>query len=563
MDENLRGQIKAELSSRTTDELIDIWKNHDYDLWEPDTFDVIRAILLERLGEVPEISAKIALPGLFKLLEEYLKSKDYERGLRESNEAVRFAPNNAEVRNYRGLFHDYLGQPEQALEDYREAVKLDPDFENARENLLSVQNDLSEKARLKTSRSAQFSATDTSLETQIRENFRLMDSETLLTIWRDHDIDEWTPQAFDVLREVLTDRLGEVPEVTSAPTLHKTLAAIQEFSENGDDFNALNMCRKALEEAPDSPIANYLYGQVLMDMGRNSEASTAFSKTVSLDPDFKDAADLLNKLEKELDGEFKQSTAMGFLEEALEYAADEEFDLAYEEVRKAKPLLPETASASTTFGEVLLAVNHADEALEYFEKAVRLNPGYSRARTGLRDAHVQIKQQSLNSDVPVNPAEVEEVEKQAEAFDEEEFDKIQDEVEETPDWVYMGKDAVQVRGTPGHRNRAGRSGLDPLDTQMDVYRFQGGLIRRLFTGHLRTHDPVYLSVMFVAGSILLLPLLYIISSVINNAIPEDLYSMNCMFIFLIIPGLYLYYNIVLSFLSEEPEGFEDTNDKFF
>jgi tetratricopeptide (TPR) repeat protein len=563
MDESLRGQIKVELSSHTTEDLIDIWKQQDSEEWEPETFQIVRDILKERLGEEPEVPVEIALPRIFTLLEDCLKRQDYKQGLRECDEAIRLAPDNAEARNYRGLFHDYLGQPEKALEDYQEAVRLDPDFEDARDNLRGAQYDLAEKSRTATTGPGRNFSADSSLENQIEDNFQLMETEELLKIWRTHDIDEYTPQAFDVLREVLRGRLGDVPEITNASTLHNSLAAIQEFWEKGDNFNALNMCRKAVDESPDSPAVNYLHGLILMELGRTSESFAAFAKTVSLDPDFKDAANLLKKMEKVLNAEFRNSQAYTYLEEALEYVADEDFEGADGEIKKAKPLIPETASALTTFGEVLLAACKPYEAMEYFEKAIKINPEYSRARKGLRDARVKTDYLHLQSKEETPLEDAAEVEKQAEKFNEEEFNESQDEVEETPDWVYMDKDAIQVKGTAGHRIRSGRSGLDPVDTQMDAYRFQGGLISRLFTGHMRTHDPVYLGIMFFAGTFFLFPLPFLVGrpDFVNDF--SGRITFVCFLFPLMAAGFMFYYNIVLSFLSDEPEGFEDSNDKFF
>jgi hypothetical protein len=97
---------------------------------------------------------------------------------------------------------------------------------------------------------------------------------------------------------------------------------------------------------------------------------------------------------------------------------------------------------------------------------------------------------------------------------------------------------------------------------MDEARFEGLLIRRLFTGHLRTHDPLCLITMFVVGSLSLLPLLYMVGTrgLLEYPVELILYSG---FFPLIAEGLMIYYNIVLSFISEEPEGFKERNEMFF
>jgi hypothetical protein len=56
-----------------------------------------------------------------------------------------------------------------------------------------------------------------------------------------------------------------------------------------------------------------------------------------------------------------------------------------------------------------------------------------------------------------------------------------------------------ARGLPGHRNREGRSGLDPLDTSAEASRLEGVLLRKALTGRARTRSPFYLALMFLFG----------------------------------------------------------------
>lgn len=53
MSEALRKQIYNNLNLKNTDELIEIWRANDRVEWTEDAFDVVRIILMERLGEVP------------------------------------------------------------------------------------------------------------------------------------------------------------------------------------------------------------------------------------------------------------------------------------------------------------------------------------------------------------------------------------------------------------------------------------------------------------------------------------------------------------------------------
>jgi hypothetical protein len=53
MSEELRGQIRNNLSLKDIDELLDIWKTNNRVEWSDTTFDVLREMLGERIGEIP------------------------------------------------------------------------------------------------------------------------------------------------------------------------------------------------------------------------------------------------------------------------------------------------------------------------------------------------------------------------------------------------------------------------------------------------------------------------------------------------------------------------------
>jgi len=53
MDNTLRAQIRLNQSIKETDELIEIWQNHDLNEWSELTFDAIKEILIERQVVLP------------------------------------------------------------------------------------------------------------------------------------------------------------------------------------------------------------------------------------------------------------------------------------------------------------------------------------------------------------------------------------------------------------------------------------------------------------------------------------------------------------------------------
>ena len=58
MDDDLRAQIYNELKLRETEDLIKIWQEKNLDEYEKYTFEMVREILLERLGYLPSQSAQ-------------------------------------------------------------------------------------------------------------------------------------------------------------------------------------------------------------------------------------------------------------------------------------------------------------------------------------------------------------------------------------------------------------------------------------------------------------------------------------------------------------------------
>ncbi len=54
MSDDLRDQIYNNMNMRDTDELLDIWQTNNRYEWTDTAFDVIRQILQQRIGQLPE-----------------------------------------------------------------------------------------------------------------------------------------------------------------------------------------------------------------------------------------------------------------------------------------------------------------------------------------------------------------------------------------------------------------------------------------------------------------------------------------------------------------------------
>ena len=115
----------------------------------------------------------------------------------------------------------------------------------------------------------------------------------------------------------------------------------------------------------------------------------------------------------------------------------------------------------------------------------------------------------------------------------------------------MSKHSSTEKPTPGsigYRTRGGRTGLDPIDSQLESSRMEGVFFRKLFTGRLRTHKPLYLVIMAALAILFLLfPLAGILSDSKNLSRPDAIRDQVLVPIICLWPlGLAFLVNLVLS-----------------
>jgi hypothetical protein len=109
-----------------------------------------------------------------------------------------------------------------------------------------------------------------------------------------------------------------------------------------------------------------------------------------------------------------------------------------------------------------------------------------------------------------------------------------------------------LSGQPGYRTRENRSGLDPIDSSLEISHQEGTFLRNLLTLKLRSHDPFHLVVMALFGVFFL-----VFSSVFLYATIVDWESGNAAWIMLLcilVPffliSIFLIINLVLSIISK-------------
>jgi hypothetical protein len=109
----------------------------------------------------------------------------------------------------------------------------------------------------------------------------------------------------------------------------------------------------------------------------------------------------------------------------------------------------------------------------------------------------------------------------------------------------------QFPGTPGYRTREGRSGLDPIESNLEAAYMEGTFYRNLFTLKIRTRNIFYLILMFIFGVLPFIGFTYLIGIGFYES-PQNMNNPALWFILvlflLLVPGA-ITVNFLLSILE--------------
>jgi tetratricopeptide (TPR) repeat protein len=387
---------------------------------------------------------------------------------------------------------------------------------------------------------------------QIYNNLISKETEDLLEIWQNGDSSEWDKEVFEIIKEILLERLGYVPPQSIEKQTWQILDKVDELVEKNELDKALSECETAIQINPGFAIAYNYRGEIYIEKEQLENAIVDFQKAIELDPELEDAWENMLSVEMELEEEFEESIAKQHLDQALEYAYDDEPEKALAECETAKLSIPNIAIAYNYFGLILQTLNQLESAIDSYIKAIQLNPRFYAARENLANARMswEEEQYRLFSSLPLSEAQETAIE-----IDE---SQIPESEEPLPQWLYMDEKAFLVVGWAGHRTRQGRSGYDPLEGDFEYAHMQGVIVRLLLNRKLRTRNPIYLIFMTFVGFLYLLygiaPFMLgnfvgVITGIIS--IP---YS---------VVGILLLTNVYLSFQLEISDEIEDNGHTFF
>jgi tetratricopeptide (TPR) repeat protein len=387
------------------------------------------------------------------------------------------------------------------------------------------------------------------LREQIYKNLDLRDTEELLEILRENDSEEWDDEAFDIIKEILRERLGKVPTYSAQTKYNRIIRKIEIHREAGDLKKALSECKSAIKLVPDDARAFNYRGLIYDEMGQLEKAKNDYLEAIHLDPELEDAVDNLNIVEAELEDDFLHSTIKEHLDRALEFVNNGEPEKALKECKLARPNLPNIALAFNYLGLILETLDQLESAVNAYFEAVRLNPHFFAARENLANARVKLEEDHYRRP-PIGKLNLPKM--KAMSFGN---------GDPVPGWVYMDEPAILLAGWPGHRTRPGRTGYDPLDTPFEEAHIEGVVIRMILIGRFRTHNPIYLLIMIFIGLIFCTPLFLGVISAFAGDVQSIIILSGTILDWII--GLALLTNVFLSLLVNKPIASDNKGNEFF
>ena len=249
---------------------------------------------------------------------------------------------------------------------------------------------------------------------------------------------------------------------------------------------------------------------------------------------------------------FIDSAAKQHLDDALDFACNDQPQEALAACETAKPLLPDISIAHNYLGLIYHGLGKYELAVEAYQKAAELNPRLSAARVNLADAKRREEEGNyLSFSDPGTDDEQETLEDLTEG-------EILDHEEPIPQWFFLDKDAYFLTGWAWHRTRYGRSGYDPLESDFEHAHMQGAVFRLLLDRKFRTRNLFYLVFLACLGTTFIFYGILPIFSL-------DLLGFFFTFYLLLYPvaGVMIWVNIIKNLVSWKTAESEETGLTFY
>jgi tetratricopeptide (TPR) repeat protein len=220
------------------------------------------------------------------------------------------------------------------------------------------------------------------LRQQTYESMDEMDTPELIEIWQEADHEEWTDLAFEVIQQILLERIGEVPA--------QDPVELDPDDQQLEQVGAVPAPQVELEFDParkDALPFNASFNLIALhcpDCGKTISEEDRVCPHCGVD------------LEAPLDETQLQALAAGYLEKAQSsFDFGRDYKSALADCDLALEYTPNSARVHNLRGLILDALGKTALAVRAYREAVRLDPALAGARDNLRDAEAELSSRKI------------------------------------------------------------------------------------------------------------------------------------------------------------------------
>ena len=259
----------------------------------------------------------------------------YQEALTQASQLLKQFPNSMSLYNISGATNKQLGKLEEAVEAYRKAIALKPEYADAYYNM---GNALKEQGKL-----------DEAIEAYSKA------------------------QKINPGSAKVNNRIGNL------------------FSKKGNLEEAIEAYDKAISLEPNFPEAFYNMGNILNEQGKPAEAIVAYKKAISIKPNYADAYNNLanvlrdqDRLEEAVEAytkalSLKPEFAHAYYNIGIALKEQGKLKEAIEAYTSALSVKPNYAEAYNNMGVILEEQGKLEKAIEAYQYALSIQPDYTEA----------------------------------------------------------------------------------------------------------------------------------------------------------------------------------------
>ncbi len=329
----------------------------------------------QRVGTLPAESSNTQEPpkGQQQSLMNLYTQGQYQETLTQASQLLKQFPNDISLHNISGAAYQGLGKLDEAIETYKKAIVIKPDYAEAYNNM---GNALKDKGNLEKAIEAYKKAL------AIKPDNPDLNNNLGVTLQELGKLDE----AIEAYKKALATKPDN-------PDYNNNLGVT--LQEHGKLDEAIEAYTTALSSKPDFAEAYSNMGLTLQEQGKLDEAIEAYTKALAIKHDYAEAYNNLGvtlkeqgTLDKAIEAytkalSFKSDFAEAYSNMGLVLNDQGKIDEAMEAYTKALSIKPDSAEAYSNIGVTLKEQGKLDKAIGAYDKALSLKPDYAEAHRNL------------------------------------------------------------------------------------------------------------------------------------------------------------------------------------